>query len=250
MATVAKPLRVVFRTPLTSGRTCGTSCRMIRPLGSVCVRPFMWTPLMRTQFVRTACPGSWILSPSCRAVPGPGVMLCAPLLPPLFSWLELLSRTTLCMRARVRSLRGSCLGVCLLLRCHLCLALLGVAPFCSAPLGVLRPKPRWGRAWSPIWGFFFFNIAVLMTLNMCVRCLCWRSCSSGEYNFAMVTYVQQRTVTREATMQFFIQRTLNESCANILAPQFSKKREKNQIGDHKYYVKWGAVQGRPPKGTP
>jgi hypothetical protein len=29
-----------------------------------------------------------------------------------------------------------------------------VAPFRSAPLGVLRPKPRWGRAWFPIWFFF------------------------------------------------------------------------------------------------
>jgi hypothetical protein len=141
---------VVARTPLTSGRTCGTSCRMSRPLASACVWRFMWTPLMRTRFARTACPGSWIPSPSGRVVPAPGVMLYAPLLPPLFFWLEPLWRTTLCLRARVCSLLWSCVALSLLSRCSLCLVLLGVAPFRSAPLGVLRPKPRWGRAWSPI----------------------------------------------------------------------------------------------------
>jgi hypothetical protein len=80
----------------------------------------------------------------------PGVLLYAPLLPPLFSWLELLWRTTLCLRARVCLLRGSCVALCLLSRCRLCLVLLGVAPFRFAPLGVLRPKPRWGRACSSI----------------------------------------------------------------------------------------------------
>jgi hypothetical protein len=152
---VAKRSRVVARTPLTSGRTCGTSCCMSHPLASAWVWRFMWAPLMRTQFARTACPGSWILSSCCRAVPAPGVMLYAPLLPPLFSWWALLWRTTLFLRARVCSLRGSCVALCLLSRCRLCLVLLGVAPFSSAPLGVLRPKPRWGRAWSPIWFFFF-----------------------------------------------------------------------------------------------
>jgi hypothetical protein len=58
-------------------------------------------------------------------------------------------------------LRGSCIALCLLSRCRLCLALLGVVPFRSAPLGVLRPKPRWGRAWSPIWGFFFSGFSRL-----------------------------------------------------------------------------------------
>jgi hypothetical protein len=156
ISSVAKLPRVVARTPLTSGRTCGTSCHMSRPLESACAWRFMWSPLMRTRFVRTACPGSWILSPSCRAAPAPGVMLSAPFLPPLFSWLVLLWRTTLCLRVRVCSLRGSCAARCLLSRCRLSLVLLGVAPFRSAPLGVLRPKPRWGRAWSPIWFFSWF----------------------------------------------------------------------------------------------
>jgi hypothetical protein len=34
--------------------------------------------------------------------------------------------------------------------------LLGFAPFRSAPLGVLRPQPHWGRAWSPISLLFFY----------------------------------------------------------------------------------------------
>jgi hypothetical protein len=50
-------------------------------LASACVRGFMWTPLMQTRFPRTACPGSWIFFPAYWAVPAPGVMLCALLLP-------------------------------------------------------------------------------------------------------------------------------------------------------------------------
>jgi hypothetical protein len=56
--------------------------------------------------------------------------------------------------ARMCSRLSLCVAVCLLSRCHLCLVLLGVVPFRFAPLGVLRPKPRWGRAWSLIWYFF------------------------------------------------------------------------------------------------
>jgi hypothetical protein len=108
----------------------------------------------------------WLLSPSCRAVPAPGVMLCAPLLPPLFSWLEILWRTSLCLRAHVCSLLGPCVAICLLLRCRLCLVLLGVAPFRSAPLVVLRPKPRWGRAWSTIW-FFLVHISKFYFQPLC-----------------------------------------------------------------------------------
>jgi hypothetical protein len=62
--------------------------------------------------------------------------------------------TTLCLKARACLLPGSCVSLCLLSRCCLCLVLLGVALFQSAPLGVLRPKPRWGRAWCPVWFFF------------------------------------------------------------------------------------------------
>jgi hypothetical protein len=69
ISSVAKLPRVVARTPLTSGRTYGTSCRMSRPLVRACVWRFMLTPLMRTRFAPTACPGSWILSPSCRLFP-------------------------------------------------------------------------------------------------------------------------------------------------------------------------------------
>jgi hypothetical protein len=46
-------------------------------------------------------------------------------------------------------------------RCRLRLVLLGVAPFRSAPLGVLRPKPRWVRAWSPTCVFFCRALASL-----------------------------------------------------------------------------------------
>jgi hypothetical protein len=57
------------------------------------------------------------------------------LLPPSFSWLELLWQTTFCLRARECSILGSCVALCLLSSCRLCLVLLDVAPFRSAPLG-------------------------------------------------------------------------------------------------------------------
>jgi hypothetical protein len=106
ISSVAKPPRVVARTPLTSGRTCGTSCHTSRPLESACILCFMFTHFMRTRIVRTACPGSCIVSSSCRAVPAPVLMLSALFLPPLFSWLVLLWWTTLCLRARVCSRGG------------------------------------------------------------------------------------------------------------------------------------------------
>jgi hypothetical protein len=57
-------------------------------------------------------------------------------------------------------LLDSCVVLRLLSRCRLCLVLLGVGPLRPAQLGVLGPKPRWGRAWSPIWfvlGWIAFN---------------------------------------------------------------------------------------------
>jgi hypothetical protein len=65
------------------------------------------------------------------------------------SWLVLLWRTTLCVRVRVCSLPGSCVTLCLLSRCRLRPVFLGVTP-----LGMLRPRPRWSRAWSLICLFF------------------------------------------------------------------------------------------------
>jgi hypothetical protein len=53
-----------------------------------------------------------------------------------------------------------CVALCLLLRCRLRPVFLGVAPSGSAPLGMLRPRPRWGRAWSPI-DLFFIEVVVV-----------------------------------------------------------------------------------------
>jgi hypothetical protein len=144
----------------------GTSCRLRHRLARTCTWRFMWTPLMKIRFARIACPGCWILSPSCRAVPAPGVMLCAHLLLPLFSGLGLLWRTTWCLQVRGCSLLGSCVALFLLSRRRLRRVLLGVAPSRSAPLGVLRPKPCWGR--SPIWFFF-----------------CWQHTLSQSYSFIL-----------------------------------------------------------------
>jgi hypothetical protein len=57
----------------------------------------------------------------------------------------------------VSSLLGWCVALCVRSRCRLRPVLLGVVPPRSAPLGVLRPKPLRGKAWSPIWFFFFFR---------------------------------------------------------------------------------------------
>jgi hypothetical protein len=61
ISSVSKLPRVVARTPLTSGRTCGTSRRMRRPLASACVWRFMWTLLLRIRSACAACPGSFLL---------------------------------------------------------------------------------------------------------------------------------------------------------------------------------------------
>jgi hypothetical protein len=126
-----------------------------RSLASACVWHFMWTHLMRARYARTACLGSWILSPTCRAVPTPDVRLCAQFLPPLISWWAPSGHMrTPYPRAHVCSLLDSCLALCLLSRCRL-------HPFCpsvalsrSVLLGVPRLKPpRVGR--GPRLGFIF-----------------------------------------------------------------------------------------------
>jgi hypothetical protein len=54
---------------------------------SMCAWHIMWTPLTRSPFAHCT---PWFLSPSCTALPSPGVMLCARFWPLLFSWLGLL----------------------------------------------------------------------------------------------------------------------------------------------------------------
>jgi hypothetical protein len=119
ISSVAKLPRVVARTPLTSGRTCGTFLPPGAPAPAVA---------SRTRASGSACgflscrlgscalhalaPRSWILSPSCRAVPAPGVMLSAPLLLPFFSWLGLLWQMTQCLRIPVCALLGLCVSCC------------------------------------------------------------------------------------------------------------------------------------------
>jgi hypothetical protein len=85
----------------------------------------------------------------------PAVTLCALCLPPLFSWLGLLLRMPRCQWIQLCSLLGSCVFLCLLSRCRLRHVLLGVAPFRSAPLGVLKPKPPCSSAWYLIGGCLF-----------------------------------------------------------------------------------------------
>jgi hypothetical protein len=48
------------------------------------------------------------------------------------------------------------------------LLLLGVTPYRSIPLGVLRPKPRWGRVWCPMW-FFLLPLPTPHFLGSCLK---------------------------------------------------------------------------------
>jgi hypothetical protein len=50
-----------------------------------------------------------------------------------------------------------CTVACDLFPCRPLPVLPGVVHPPSAPSGVLRPKPLWGKAWSPICFFFFYN---------------------------------------------------------------------------------------------
>jgi hypothetical protein len=146
ISSVAQLPRVIARTPLISGRTCGTSCRMSHPLAKS-VRLALHVDSFDADSVRAHCM-LWLLDP--------------------FSFLQGCSRSrrdavcsviasfVLLVGASVADdavpaglcvlLRGSCVALYLLSRCRLCLVLLGVVPFRSAPLRVLRPMPRRGRA--------------------------------------------------------------------------------------------------------
>jgi hypothetical protein len=99
---------------------------------------------------------SLILSVFCRTVPVLSVLLCTPWLPLMFSWLGLLWRMALYPWVSVssglvhRSLRPLALPPVS--------RVAGCCPPDVAPLGVLRPKPVRGRAWSPICFFFYARI--------------------------------------------------------------------------------------------
>jgi hypothetical protein len=139
---VAKLPRVVARTPLTSGRTCGTSCRMSRPLANACVWRFMWTPLMRTQFrtLRARSRRDAVCSVIAAFVLLVGASVADDAVP---------AGLCVCVRFGARASLSVCSRAATCVSC--CWAL---PPSVPPPLGVLRPKPRWGRAWSPIWFSF------------------------------------------------------------------------------------------------
>jgi hypothetical protein len=62
------------------------------------------------------------------------------------------------------------LVACALSRCRPRLVLPGVAPPPSAPSEAPRPKPSWGKAWSPIRFFLFFLDSALLPL-LSLRCM-------------------------------------------------------------------------------
>jgi hypothetical protein len=155
ISSVAKLPRVAARTPLTSGWTCGTSCCMTRLLAKLCVWRFMWAPLMQTRFSSTACPGSWIFSPSCRNVPAPGVMLFSV----IAAFLLLVGPSV----ADNVVPAGSCVFASGLVRRPLFALALPpvsrVAGRCALPFRTARgaeAEARWGRVWSPIRFFCSF----------------------------------------------------------------------------------------------
>jgi hypothetical protein len=102
-----------------------------------------------------ACRGSWILSASCPLVPALFLLLCARFLPGMSFWLERLLLMRPCLLVNACLLLVWCTVACDLFACRPLPVLPGVVNPHSAPSGVLRPKPLWGKAWSPICFFFF-----------------------------------------------------------------------------------------------
>jgi hypothetical protein len=119
-----------------------------------CVGRYMLTLLPLRMSAAFACRGSWILSASCPLVPALFLLLCARFLPAMSFWLGRLLLMRPCLLVNVCLLLVWCIVACALSRCRPGLVLLGVAPHLSAPSGVPRPKPLWGKAWSPICFFF------------------------------------------------------------------------------------------------
>jgi hypothetical protein len=113
----------------------------------------MWILLLRIRFASIACPGSWILSPSCRAASAPGATPSAPLLPP-FVFLVEASVTDDVVPANLRVLasalvRHSLSAFALLPASRVA----GRCPFPFCPARVAEAKAWRGRAWVSIWFF-------------------------------------------------------------------------------------------------
>jgi hypothetical protein len=118
-----------------------------------------------------ACRGSWFLSASCQLVPALFLLMyrcvathmCARFLPATWFWLGRLLLTRPCLLANVCLLLVWCTVACALSRCRPLPVLPGVAHPPSAPSGVPRPKPLWGKAWSPICFLFPFRFVTVLS---------------------------------------------------------------------------------------
>jgi hypothetical protein len=97
-------------------------------------------------FAAFVCRVSWILSAFCPLVLPLFALLCALLLPAMSCWLGLLLLMRQCLLVTPRLLLTWCPAACSLSPCRPRPVLLGVASPRSARLGVLRPKPTWGKA--------------------------------------------------------------------------------------------------------
>jgi hypothetical protein len=159
-----------WRITLTRPSHSSTSCRTSHHQGSrvpatsfsrYSTGEFCGVPAREIAFSRTlmfyaafACRGSWILSASCPLVPALFLLLCARFLPAMSFWLGRLLLMRPCLLVNVCLLLVWCTVGCALSRCRPLPVLPGVAHPPSAPSGVPRPKPLWGKAWAPICFFF------------------------------------------------------------------------------------------------
>jgi hypothetical protein len=97
------------------------------------------------------------------------VLLCALFLPAISFWLGLLLLMRPCLLVTAFLLLVWCAVACTLSRCRACPLLPGVGPPPSVPLGELRPKPFWGRAWFPI--CFLGSRSLVRTLVTVTPCV-------------------------------------------------------------------------------
>jgi hypothetical protein len=163
ICSIAKLPRVVARTSLISGWTCGTSCRLQRRHASPSGLRSMWTPLLQIPFAHIACPGPWLLGaffilqgcPHSRSAAACNVIAA-------FVFLVGVSVAGNAVPAGSRVFASGFVR-----RSLSALALPsasrvdGRCPLPFRPARVLRLKPRWVRAWSPIWGFFLQTHALM-----------------------------------------------------------------------------------------
>jgi hypothetical protein len=161
-SSAARLPRLIARILLSCGLIFWISCLVTLSRLRMCARRCMLTLLTLPLSAAFACRGSWIPSASCPLVLALFLLLRARFLPLMSYWSGRLLLMRQCLLVNMCLLLVWCTVACAPSHCLPLPVLPGVALPPSAPSGVPRPKPFWGKAWSPI--CFSFLLSYCCTL--------------------------------------------------------------------------------------